>query len=266
MVLIEAFVILCLLFMLQYIVSGISSGTSDPVTVAQFYAIDFRQLQTANDTTNHVDYIQVGSLMLDMGASRDKGSNCPVSADPKSYHYMDGTRTSWDLGPPDRVTVASGEKANSFLISDDAAYEDVKQALALQKVIISRKKGAEVGFDISIAGYLTDLKEPLRIAIYTCACGLQNKGTALGLRFPHPSTISVVTFSAKGAVSKTLVAYNHFEMAAERGKAHGWLTIDSDGAIPDHPLREFQLLVRRDGSIETTNLEELVSGGLAKVQ
>jgi hypothetical protein len=249
-VLIEAFVVLCLLFMLQYVLAGIRDAT-EGISIPSFFSIDIGQVETANDQTNHFDFVQIDRFMLDMGG----GANCPLPVDPRVYGIIEGKISQNAIPAPRQFQLDGVLKDNTLAIKDDAAFLIAKNGLSSKGITLERYRG-QVGYNIVASGYLDDIKAGLFISLFSCECNLSaSPNEVVGLDHPHPLILALTKVSIAESSSNEYVAYHHHEQRTGAGVPLSGLLFDNPAkSAPNAPIRRFDFFIDSHGKVESENL------------
>jgi hypothetical protein len=241
-VLIEAFVVLCLLFVLQYVLAGISDSWSE-APQADFFTLTIEEVETADNTTNHLAYVQLNEYMVDMEGSDPKSSNCPpVPNDPRVYPFILGKTLE---GIPHAVAGVSR-------VSDPRGLQRPQAGLAKLNLSVNSYR-ARVGRNLLLMGYLRDLSpNDLFVSVFTCECRLTPPSVS-DLKYPHPVILTLTVFSGGSATQSEHIAYHHVKQEAEPGAAA--LYEDSAHMQPEQPLHRFDFRLHPSGVFEVANFE-----------
>ncbi len=263
-VLIEAFVVLCLLFMVQYVLAGIDEVTNTVTRDADFFTVRLEEVETNGERVNHIAYVRIGKYLINMGAS------CLVDWPPDNYPFSSDTILASAYASAVKSGAGEPLAGRVFDVADSAEFDSLQQLLSHDKLDIARQAAAAGttinGFDIDISGYLPDIDpKGLFLAVFTCACHYSLKGNLgkyleqVELRFPHPIVLTYTKISSRTVDAWEFVGYHHFtqQLKGRESILPGLVFKDAKFTDPDpkNAYRRFDFLLLPSGKWEQSNYD-----------
>lgn len=240
-VLIEAFVVLCLLFMLQYVVAGVAERSNESHEDG-VYIVTLTQSQSDGDVTSHFDAVRIDGHLLMMD-----GKNCPPIATPSAYRFIkrNGRMEAFDISTTERTDLNVAADNDLKIFRDLVASSEI-QVTPYQPGQADGPANA-AGWGILLTGKLRSLqKMPLVIEAFVCTCYLKIdsiKGSKFD--FPHPILATVTTISDSGQLTRNLVGYNHNSEVNQ----DAILALRSGDIDMKPSIRRFSLTLTSKGSV-----------------
>jgi hypothetical protein len=261
-VLIEAFVVLCLMFVLQYILAGIAEQSSAASRYDKFVEVEVVQAETAGNKSNHFAYAQIGEHYLSMGGT----DNCPLPTEPWNYHFVSGETAKIPenarMKAPGQIVIAGKQVEDVFNALNPVSLATAKQVFSLEGITVDTIPGQTTSSPNLLISYAIrpDQTKQFQLRIFMCICDLP-PATATPekeVKFPHPLLVSVFREVEDGAVINQFAGYYHFKQDANANV--GLLYVDHTMAVPGgsiKPLKMYMISISPTGDLATWNLDPL---------
>ncbi|UWM75851.1 hypothetical protein N1937_00960 [Rhizobium sp. WSM4643] len=254
-VLIEAFIVLCLLFMLQYVIAGMSDSSAKSGVGKATLLLDISQISTAKNTTYHVDLVQIGDALLSLGGKQ----GCPLPWVPWPYHFETGVSTPHM--PPEEVSL-EGKMLRNLFGAAGTGLDEFRSYVKTTKGLTATVYKGQVDNNVMISGELEPEERPFDLSVFLCPCTLDQDSSHQDsdLEYPHPVILTLKLRGTNVDLERTYVADYHKSQMDEPDLG-GLLYEDSARRLPvKNPLRRFGLKITSGFDITTENLRAIKDG------
>lgn len=251
--------VLCLLFMLQYVLAGIGQSQNTG-SAPNFFMIDIHEVESGELAVNHVQFIQISDVLI----QTPNPAGCPLPVPPTAYHFITGDVLPEVPVATNPVRIGTKVYPNWIVLNDQQQLSDLRSQLAKSGISIDiyktrgdRPPGSDI-YNLLLSGYLEDLKAPIPMSIYMCQCDLtQTQGGTVGLSKPHPVILTLMSVTRDTSTETEFIAYNHVSQDPRSGKdGGGWMFLDAQHNNPtSYPVRRFDFLLSPNGETRSSNFE-----------
>lgn len=248
-VLVEAFIVLSLVFMIQFVLSATATQSRE-VEEKNIFNATFRQLETRGNAANHFRFLVIDEFVILMGGK----DNCHEGhiANPEAFPNFDISSS---------VIIGNQRPDNKFEISSDETALLISHLE--EKGIFIQFSPDTVGQKISITGDLNIIEDKeVEISAIMCVCYLSapSNDPLIGIEHPHPLAVELFTYRNGHAEMVEAFGYHHDRARTQSNLEGGLISADTDGHAYIDPFRQFKVSFDRSGRYSLENLRSLENG------